>query len=83
MGNRGSSWRIVRVFEDRGVSGAKAERSGLDEALAYLCDGDTGVVWKGTVLNFVLWHGNPAMRRPTHEHRQDPIRQADGRPPAR
>ncbi|ACA20995.1 Resolvase domain [Methylobacterium sp. 4-46] len=35
-----------RVFEDRGVSGAKAERPGLAQALAYLREGDTLVIWK-------------------------------------
>ena len=34
-----------RVFEDRGVSGAKAKRPGLN-ALSYLRNGDTLVVWK-------------------------------------
>ena len=37
---------VDRVFEDRGVSGAKTERPGLDEALRYLRAGDTLVVWK-------------------------------------
>lgn len=36
----------VRVFEDRGVSGAKAERPGLTAALGYVRDGDVLVVWK-------------------------------------
>lgn len=34
-----------RIFEDR-ASGAKTDRPGLSEALAYLRDGDTLVVWK-------------------------------------
>src|SRR3954454_6712139 len=34
-----------RVFTDT-ASGAKAERKGLDEALAYVRAGDTLVVWK-------------------------------------
>lgn len=34
-----------RIFQDV-ASGAKAERKGLDEALAYLRPGDTLVVWK-------------------------------------
>ena len=34
------------VFEDQGVSGAKMARPGLDEALAYLREGDTLVIWK-------------------------------------
>ena len=36
----------VKVFEDRGVSGAKADRSGLAAALSYVRDGDVLVVWK-------------------------------------
>lgn len=35
-----------RIFIDEGVSGAKAEREGLTEALNYLREGDTLVVWK-------------------------------------
>jgi DNA invertase Pin-like site-specific DNA recombinase len=35
----------TRVFEARGVSGAKTERPGLTEALRYLREGDTLVVW--------------------------------------
>ena len=35
-----------RVFEDQGVSGAKTARPGLDEALAFLREGDTLVIWK-------------------------------------
>ena len=35
-----------RVFEDRGVSGAKADRPGLNAALAFLREGDVLVVWK-------------------------------------
>ena len=34
-----------RIFEDT-LSGAKAERPGLTEALAYLRAGDTLVVWR-------------------------------------
>ncbi len=34
-----------RIFEDR-ASGARTDRPGLAEALAYLRDGDTLVVWK-------------------------------------
>ena len=37
---------VTRVFEDRGVSGAKTERPGLSEALAFLREGDTLVVWR-------------------------------------
>jgi DNA invertase Pin-like site-specific DNA recombinase len=35
-----------RVFEDRGVSGARADRPGLNAALAFLREGDVLVVWK-------------------------------------
>lgn len=35
-----------RIFSDIGVSGAKAEREGLREALNFLRKGDTLVVWK-------------------------------------
>jgi len=35
-----------RIFSDEGVSGAKAERKGLSEALAFLRPGDVFVVWK-------------------------------------
>lgn len=34
----------TRIFEDRGVSGAKAERPGLTAALSFLREGDTLVV---------------------------------------
>ena len=37
---------VERTFEDRGVSGAKTERPGLDAALRYLRADDTLVVWK-------------------------------------
>ncbi len=37
---------VDRVFEDHGISGSKAERPGLREALAFLRDGDALVVWK-------------------------------------
>jgi DNA invertase Pin-like site-specific DNA recombinase len=37
---------VARVFEDRGVSGARVERPGLTQALRYLREGDTLVVWK-------------------------------------
>lgn len=36
----------ARIFEDRGVSGAKAEQPGLNAALSFLREGDTLVVWK-------------------------------------
>lgn len=34
------------IFKDHGVSGGKAARPGLDEALGALCEGDTLVVYK-------------------------------------
>lgn len=37
---------VDRIFEDIGVSGAKTKRPGLDEALSFLREGDTFVVWK-------------------------------------
>lgn len=47
---------VGRVFEDRGVSGAKTERPGLDEALRFLRDGDTLVVWKLDRLGRSMTH---------------------------
>ena len=47
---------VTRVFEDRGVSGAKAERLGLNEALVYLREGDTLVVWKLDRLGRSMTH---------------------------
>lgn len=44
-----------RIFQDV-ASGAKAERKGLDEALAYLRPGDTLVVWKIDRLGRSLAH---------------------------
>ena len=46
----------TRVFEDRGVSGAKTERPGLGEALRYLREGDTLVVWKLDRLGRSMTH---------------------------
>ena len=46
----------ARVFEDRGVSGAKAERPRLGEALRYLRAGDTLVVWKLDRLGRSMTH---------------------------
>ena len=46
----------TRVFEDRGVSGAKAERPGLADAMAYLREGDTLVVWKLDRLGRSMTH---------------------------
>jgi DNA invertase Pin-like site-specific DNA recombinase len=47
-----------RVFEDRGISGATADRPGLAQALAYLHDneGDVLVVWKLDRLGRSLAH---------------------------
>ena len=45
----------VRIFDDR-VSGAKAERPGLDAALEYLREGDTLMVWKLDRLGRSLPH---------------------------
>lgn len=36
----------VRIFDDHGVSGAKARRPGLDKALSCLRDGDVLVIYK-------------------------------------
>lgn len=47
---------VRRVFTDRGVSGAKAERPGLREALAYLREGDTLVVWRLDRLGRSMTH---------------------------
>ena len=46
----------TRVFEDRGVSGARTERPGLDAALSFLRDGDTLVVWKLDRLGRSMTH---------------------------
>ena len=46
----------ARVFEDRGVSGAKTDRPGLSQALAFLRDGDTLVVWKLDRLGRSMTH---------------------------
>ena len=46
----------ARVFEDRGVSGAKAERPGLAQALAHVREGDTLVIWKLDRLGRSLAH---------------------------
>ncbi len=35
-----------RIFTDIGISGAKVERKGLVEALSYLREGDSLIVWK-------------------------------------
>ena len=46
----------VRIFEDRGISGAAAERPGLDAALAFLREGDTLGVWKLDRLGRSMTH---------------------------
>ena len=45
-----------RIFEDRGVSGAKTERPGLNAALSFLREGDTLVVWKMDRLGRSMTH---------------------------
>ncbi|HET6444143.1 MAG TPA: recombinase family protein, partial [candidate division Zixibacteria bacterium] len=44
-----------KIYEDR-VSGAKTDRPGLQEALAYLRKGDTLVVWRLDRLGRSLKH---------------------------
>ena len=46
----------THIFEDRGVSGAKTERPGLNAALSFLRDGDTLVVWKLDRLGRSMTH---------------------------
>lgn len=46
----------TRIFEDRGVSGAKTDRTGLNAALSFLRDGDTLVVWKLDRLGRSMTH---------------------------
>lgn len=46
----------TRIFEDRGVSGAKTERPGLIAALSFLRDGDTLMVWKLDRLGRSMTH---------------------------
>lgn len=46
----------TRIFEDRGVSGAKVERPGLNGALSFLREGDTLVVWKLDRLGRSMTH---------------------------
>ena len=45
-----------KIFSDRGVSGAKAERPGLDEAIDQLRKGDILVIWKLDRLGRSLSH---------------------------
>lgn len=47
---------VTRIFEDRGVSGAKSERPGLSAALSFLREGDTLVVWKMDRLGRSMTH---------------------------
>lgn len=47
---------VSRIFEDRGVSGAKAERPGLNEAMAFLREEDTLVVWRLDRLGRSMTH---------------------------
>lgn len=46
----------TRIFEDRGVSGARTERPGLSAALSFLRDGDILVVWKLDRLGRSMTH---------------------------
>ena len=46
----------ARIFADRGISGAKADRPGLAQALAYVRDGDTLMIWKLDRLGRSLPH---------------------------
>lgn len=46
----------THIFEDRGVSGARTERPGLNAALSFLRDGDTLVVWKLDRLGRSMTH---------------------------
>ena len=46
----------ARLFEDSGVSGAKADRPGLAAALSYVRDGDVLVVWKLDRLGRSMTH---------------------------
>lgn len=46
----------TRVFEDCGISGAKTERPGLSQALAYVREGDTLVIWKLDRLGRSMGH---------------------------
>ena len=45
-----------KIFSDQGVSGAKAERSGLDKALDHIRKGDVLVIWKLDRLGRSLSH---------------------------
>lgn len=45
-----------RIFTDEGISGSKRERPGLDEALTFIREGDTLVIWKLDRLGRSLSH---------------------------
>ena len=47
---------VTRIFEDQGVSGAKAERPGLNAAFSFLREGDMLVVWKLDRLGRSMTH---------------------------
>tara|TARA_R100000935_G_scaffold52035_1_gene78969 strand:+ start:422 stop:982 length:561 start_codon:yes stop_codon:yes gene_type:complete len=47
---------VSRIFDDRGISGAKTERPGLTAALSFLREGDTMVVWKLDRLGRSMTH---------------------------
>ncbi|MFD1797957.1 recombinase family protein [Paracoccus aurantiacus] len=46
----------TRIFDDHGVSGSKTERPGLTEALRFLREGDTLIVWKLDRLGRSMTH---------------------------
>lgn len=48
--------KCEKFFMDKGVSGAKFERKGLDEMLAFVRPGDTVVVWKLDRMGRSLQH---------------------------
>ena len=48
--------RCEKIFTDQGVSGAKVERPGLDQALGHVRKGDVLVIWKLDRLGRSLRH---------------------------